>query len=154
MVEERLLAYMKHHPEDLLPKHILFYRDGVSESQYGMVRRYELSQVQEACRILSQKYQLEPPNITMLVVGKRHHTRFYPASTSADADKNLKPGLIVDHTVVTPEYQNFYLQSHDAELGRARSGHYVVIENETGYSPEKLQELVSATTKGGKIVQY
>jgi hypothetical protein len=85
------------------------------------------------------------PKITMLVVGKRHHTRFYlkidlPAGAK---NTNLNAGLIIDHTVVNPQYDNFYLQSHDSPEGTARSGDYVVIVNESGYTPELLHNTVS-----------
>ncbi len=51
---------------------------------------------------------------------------------------------------------NFYLQSHSCMdlspverpprgnyLGTARSGHYVVIVNQSGYTPDMLQDIVS-----------
>lgn len=58
----------------VLPKHIMVYRDGVSESQYQEVLNTELAQIQEAVKIYYEGQTT--PKITFLIVGKRHHTRF------------------------------------------------------------------------------
>jgi hypothetical protein len=130
------------------PQHILFYRDGVSESQYGMIYLDELPQAEAGCLAFGEaKGQKAPykPKITMLVVGKRHHTRFYPKENAPAQAKmtNLQAGLIIDHTVVTPQYHDFYLQSHDCPEGTARAGHYVVIVNESWYTPRMLHDTVN-----------
>lgn len=88
------------------------------------------------------------PNITLLVVGKRHHVRFFPVNGPrypAEAKKmkeNLYSGLVVDTTVTSPMGCDFYLQSHNSALGTARSAHYIVLLNESKYFMEQLQELV------------
>ena len=47
-------------------------------------------------------------------------------------------------TVITSPYKcDFYLQSHDRYLGTARTAHYIVLENESCYTMDKLEELVS-----------
>ena len=71
-----------------LPDKILIYRDGVSEGQYKIVLFEELSGIRRA---LDEVYGPNPhPKITILIVTKRHHTRFYPTKTE-DADKNGNP---------------------------------------------------------------
>ncbi|CAG8454469.1 1457_t:CDS:2 [Cetraspora pellucida] len=79
----------------ILPRRIIMYRDGVSESQFEMVLTHELEQIKgnmqyiymheclEACMKTEQDYR---PPITFVVVGKRHHTRFYPRH-ERDADR-------------------------------------------------------------------
>lgn len=144
MVFERLLKYQS--KQKKLPKHLLFYRDGVSESQYGMVRKEELPQIEGACRrVLAMPggNKLTMPLITLVVVGKRHHARFYPKVEPEDKNKNLPSGTVVDKALVAPKQFNFYLQSHDSPLGTARSAHYVVIENQSNYKAEQLQHVVS-----------
>ena len=47
MMRERLIEWARRH-NNTLPKKVLFYRDGVSESQYDILRRRELPQVQIA----------------------------------------------------------------------------------------------------------
>jgi eukaryotic translation initiation factor 2C len=152
MIQERIQHFYNNWNK--LPSHILFYRDGVSESQYGMVHLEELPQIKEGCRRVIASEKLPPttslPKITLLVVGKRHHTRFFPYKKSRGysigdktTDKSLPAGLIIDHTVVNAHQFSFYLQSHDSPLGTAKSGHYVVIVNESEYTSKKLQEIVS-----------
>lgn len=51
-----------------------------------------------------------------VVVQKRHHVRMFDAS-SVDARtqqglKNLEPGTVIDHTIVSPALYDFYLNSH------------------------------------------
>ena len=97
MVEERLEAYHKHN--GYLPAHILFYRDGVGEAQYGMVLEEELPQVRSACAKLVARYGGVSPMITLLVVGKRHHVRFFPDSDQQPSH-NLPSGTVVDRGVI------------------------------------------------------
>ncbi|KAK6429035.1 hypothetical protein LTR95_014820 [Oleoguttula sp. CCFEE 5521] len=71
-----------------LPTSILFHRDGVSESQYRQVREHEIPQIQtgfDAAHAylslqngLNQVQQSKPDfKLTFIVVGKRHHVRFF-----------------------------------------------------------------------------
>ncbi|KAF5870268.1 putative piwi-domain-containing protein [Botrytis fragariae] len=155
MVEERLEAY--HQYNGYLPAHILFYRDGVGEAQYGMVLEEELPQVRAACASLVAKYGEVSPLITLLVVGKRHHARFFP-DNNKQPSRNLPSGTVVDRGVVDPNRTNFYLQSHDSALGTARTGHYVLIVDEIGYGLGQLETITnlicftgSRATKGLSI---
>jgi hypothetical protein len=121
----------------VFPGHILFYRDGVSESQYGMVKDEELPQIEAACTEFG-KSDNKPswePLITLIVAGKRHHARFYPDPAGKD---NLRAASCMDSMVVAPDQFNFYLQSDDSPLGTARTGHYVVITNGSGYNAKEL----------------
>jgi eukaryotic translation initiation factor 2C len=47
MVVERLRLYKKRN--EALPERIIFYRNGVSESQFDCVLQHELPQIQRAC---------------------------------------------------------------------------------------------------------
>ncbi|TGO32040.1 hypothetical protein BHYA_0362g00020 [Botrytis hyacinthi] len=140
MVEERLEAYHQHN--GYLPAHILFYRDGVGEAQYGMVLEEELPQIRAACASLVARHEGGAPLITLLVVGKRHHARFFPDSNKHPS-RNLPSGTIVDRGVIDPNRTNFYLQSHDSGLGTARTGHYVLIIDETGYGLGRLETITN-----------
>ncbi|RAL67317.1 hypothetical protein DID88_008079 [Monilinia fructigena] len=143
MVEERLEAYHQYNGQ--LPAHILFYRDGVGETQYGMVFEEELPQVRAACASIAIKHSGRQPSITLLVVGKRHHARFFPNAevTHPASTMNLIAGTVVDRDVTDPNRTSFYLQSHDSALGTARTGHYVVIIDESRYGLEQLQSLTN-----------
>lgn len=141
MVVERLKAYKERSEAKAFPDHILFYRDGVSESQYGMVYEDELPLIRDAFEKLAGAPKDWKPKITLLVVGKRHHAKFF--RSDATSDLNLPAGSVIDKEVIHPRHTEFYLQSHDSPLGTAKTAHYVVIVNESGYTPNQLQDIVS-----------
>lgn len=121
-----------------LPSSILFYRDGVSESQFAQLMEREVTAIKNAFRALATRHN-QPATclkLTFVVVGKRHHTRFF-LKTAAESSKgthhNVKPGLLVEDIVTTPHRYCFYLQSHAAPAGTARSAHYHVLLDEMGF---------------------
>lgn len=75
------------------------------------------------------------PKITIVIVGKRHHTRFYPTDSNfvdkghfaSKADKENKipignplNGTVVDRGITMMKGWDFYLQSHVALKGTVR----------------------------------
>lgn len=74
MVRERLETWKKGHKEEL-PTNMLFYRDGISESQFPQCDDYEIGEIRKAYEHTGGDE--EDLELTFLVVGKRHHTRFY-----------------------------------------------------------------------------
>ncbi|SPO04369.1 uncharacterized protein DNG_07054 [Cephalotrichum gorgonifer] len=71
------------------------------------------------------------PRITIIVVGKRHHTRFYPTTTEdADRGSNAPAGTVVDRGITEASTSDFFLQPHTAIQGTARPAHYIVILDE------------------------
>lgn len=110
------------------PENIIIYRDGVSEGQYDMVVAEELPQLRKACRELCGE---KPPRISIVIVGKRHHTRFY-VTKADDASKSHNPpnGTVVDRGITEARAFDFFLQSHSALKGTARPAHYIVVHDE------------------------
>ncbi|KAI0179805.1 putative RNA interference and gene silencing protein [Hypoxylon sp. FL1284] len=110
------------------PRNILVYRDGVSEGQYAHVLKEELPLLRQACRELYPATEQKNgwPRITIVVVGKRHHTRFYPTT----GDENTGPGTVVDTGVTESRNWEFFMQAHDAIKGTARPIHYFVVHDE------------------------
>ncbi|KAJ7600899.1 argonaute-like protein [Mycena floridula] len=86
------------------PKRLIFYRDGVSEGQFKQVLDEELRMLKEACTELKIDAK-----ITFIVVGKRHHIRFFPDETTNDRSGNCPAGTG---------------KSHAGILGTSRSAHY------------------------------
>ncbi|KAK6430780.1 hypothetical protein LTR95_013058 [Oleoguttula sp. CCFEE 5521] len=147
MVEQRLIAY--HQRNGSLPDNLLFYRDGVSDSQFDMVKTNELPKIEAGCVQADNRLQQDiyRPKITLIVCGKRHHTRFCwtedtdPKTWMCDRSSNFVPGLVVDDRIIRNPYtQDFYLQSHAALKGTARPCHYFVIHNGMNLSVNELQE--------------
>ncbi|KAI0048173.1 Piwi-domain-containing protein [Auriscalpium vulgare] len=100
---------------------IFFYRDGVSEGEYGQVFEAESS-------------------------GKgAHHIRFFPDSNVkdnvCDRSGNVHAGFVVDTVIANPTVLDFYLQSHSGLLGTSRPGHYIVLKKADRVTIDDLQEL-------------
>ena len=108
-----------------LPENILIFRDGVSEGQYNDVLTKELPAIRRGCARLYK----QQPRITIVICGKRHHTRFYPTKP-ADADKNshnIVNGTVVDRGVTEARNWDFYLAAHSALKGTTKPCHYYII---------------------------
>lgn len=120
-------------PNACKPKRLIFYRDGVSEGQFGHVLSQELPLIQEACRELNMS-----PKITLIVVGKRHHIRLFPEE-QADKSGNCPAGTVADRGIAHPTEFDFYLQSHGGLLGTSRPAHYSVLHDENNFNSNTLQ---------------
>jgi eukaryotic translation initiation factor 2C len=156
-LEDMVLERLKHWSnvnKTTKPTAILFYRDGVSESQYAAIQAFEVRAIKSA---FDKFIKSKKPNataadcavaLTFVVVGKRHNTRFFPAARDqhqfeAKGNTNIKPGFVVDSKIVTDPNDDFYLQSHQALKGTARPAHYVMLENGIKLTSSQLQNLVS-----------
>ncbi|KAE9399799.1 argonaute-like protein [Gymnopus androsaceus JB14] len=127
----------KKSPQSAVPKRIIFYRDGVSEGQFKQVLEQELTALKKACTSLGINTQ-----ITFIVVGKRHHIRFFPANErEGDQSGNCPAGTVVDREIGHPTELDFYLQSHGGLLGTSRPAHYSILHDENKFSPDALQSL-------------
>ena len=130
LMVERLQAYQKKMGQ--LPERIIVYRDGVSEvcfgyrspyrekltiiqGQYDLLRDKELSRIREALDKFNTKARggkPYKPTISIIVCGKRHHSRF--PGTSPDVlmrNGNTVPGVVVDKGVTDIYNFDFYLQA-------------------------------------------
>lgn len=145
MFKERLTLWEKHN-RGALPERIIIYRDGVSEGQYRTLLHDELPQVRAACK---EKYAGgRSPQISIIVCGKRHHTRFYPTNEK-DADMynggNPLSGTVVDRGVTMEKGWDFFLQAHSALQGTAKPTHYVIIHDENGMKADQMEAMVSCS---------
>ncbi|XP_002522490.2 protein argonaute 7 [Ricinus communis] len=127
-----------------LPKRIIFFRDGVSETQFHKVLQEELQAIREAC----SRFPGYRPPITFAVVQKRHHTRLFPCETDLASiqnqfyDENIPPGTVVDTVITHPKEFDFYLCSHWGVKGTSRPTHYHVLWDENQFTSDELQKLV------------
>jgi eukaryotic translation initiation factor 2C len=95
MLKERLNAWKEKSSPKSYPKNILYFRDGVSESQYSQVRENEVNKINEVFTEL----KADSPRIMAITCTKRHHTRFYPRpGVNSDIldvrTGNTKPGKL------------------------------------------------------------
>lgn len=128
MFKSRLLLWRERNKT--LPENILVYRDGVSEGQYDIVLDQELPALRAACKVVysAPDTKASKPRITIIIVGKRHNTRFYPTKMEeADRGGNPMNGTVVDRGVTEARNWDFFLQAHAAIQGTARPVHYYVV---------------------------
>ncbi|KAJ0788523.1 putative Piwi domain, ribonuclease H-like superfamily [Helianthus annuus] len=82
------------------------------------------------------------PSVTYIVMQKRHHTCFFPATPENGLrNGNIFPGTVVDTHVCHPHEFDFYLCSHPGTKGTSRPMHYDVLFDENNMSPDDLQML-------------
>ena len=128
LFKSRLLLWKK--KNNSFPDNILVYRDGVSEGQYDIVVDEELPALRAACKGVypAPDTKAGKPKITIIIVGKRHNTRFYPTKKEeADRGGNPVNGTVVDRGVTEARNWDFFLQAHAAIQGTARPAHYYVV---------------------------
>jgi hypothetical protein len=89
------------------------------------------------CMILQACASTQPdgnyrPRIVYVVVQKRHHVRLFDASQGQL--RNVEPGTVIDHTIVSPAVHDFYLNSHKdiqgaggSNVAMARNGLYALL---------------------------
>ena len=130
--------------QNKLPKRIIFFRDGVSETQFYKVLNDELEAIKSAC----SKFPGYKPPITFAVVQKRHHTRLFPKETDPSStrnqvfDENIPPGTVVDSVITHPKEFDFYLCSHWGVKGTSRPTHYHVLWDENKFTSDEFQKVV------------
>ncbi|UJO17421.1 uncharacterized protein CLAFUR5_06458 [Fulvia fulva] len=145
MLSERLDLWVK--KNRTLPTKIVVYRDGVSEGQYNLVLQHELPSFEKT---FEKRYGAKDkwPKIAIIIVGKRHHTRFYP-TRQEDADYNPQrdkgswnplPGTVVDRGIAHKVLREFWLQAHQGLQGTARPAHYVVIKDDISFEADELEQ--------------
>ena len=164
MMIERLQLWRQKNPS--LPENIIVYRDGVSEGQYQMILTTELDSINAAIAKLYPP-KGKKPKITIVVVGKRHHTRFYPTRVEdiaaeakpaignkpgKPANGNPKNGTVVDRGVTSERQWDFFLQAHHGLQGTARPAHYVVLKDDIKFTANKMEHLVSSPSRFTNIL--
>ncbi|KAM6221050.1 piwi-like protein 2 [Rhynchocyon petersi] len=118
-----------------LPEKIVVYRDGVSDGQLKTVANYEIPQLQK-CFEAFENYQ---PKMVVFVVQKKISTNLYLAATEHFVTPS--PGTVVDHTITSCEWVDFYLLAHHVRQGCGIPTHYICVLNTANLSPDHMQRL-------------
>lgn len=126
--------------QNMKPLRIIFYRDGVSEGQFTEVLHHEVAAIQQACSEMAAGCEYQP-SITFIIVGKRHHTRLFPADPREGVGKsgNCPAGTVVDTEIVHKREFNFYLLSHEGIQGTSKPSLYHVLWDDNRWSSDDLQ---------------
>lgn len=140
LVQEVVKSYMAR--KNKLPTSIIIMRDGVSDGQLDVVIERELDQVLGKLNQLKER----KPKLTCLVVQKRHKQRFMREQPVQDRrgnnDYNIKPGTVVDNTVVHPTHHTFYLAAHKAIKGTSRPAHIYFRYDENNFGLDEAQQMI------------
>jgi len=122
------------------PRKLIMFRDGVSEGQFQTVMAMELTAIREACKSMGDgTYR---PEITYIVVQKRHHTRFFPADNNKyPKNGNALAGTVIDKGINHPTEGDFYLLSHEGIQGTSRPCHYHVLWDDNKMTADDLEQL-------------
>ncbi|KAG8529183.1 uncharacterized protein KY384_005818 [Bacidia gigantensis] len=126
-----------------MPKHVYYFRDGVSEAQYIPLLENEVADIKQAFYEKCNNEKKYMPKFTVVVCEKRHHIRFFPPQgPGSDKNGNPVPGTLVERDVTRPFEYDMYLNSHSAIQGTARPTHYQVLLDDAKVPVNQLHQLL------------
>jgi len=109
-----------------LPELIVFYRDGVGESQTNFIMDKELPDINETFTNMYGKGN--EPKFTEILVNKRIDDRFF-----LNRRYNPEPGTMIYSDVVSDNFE-FLLIPHKVTVGTVTPTKYFVVTDNTGMS--------------------
>ncbi|KAF4556208.1 Piwi domain-containing protein 2 [Elsinoe fawcettii] len=124
------------------PKHLYYFRDGVSEGQFASVLNQEVRDMKEIIKSVNPKADVK---FIVIIATKRHHVRMFPNPSdqgSSDKNGNPLPGTVIETAVTHPFENDWFMCNHVALKGTARPTHYHCLVNEAGISNEDLMTLI------------
>ncbi|KAJ6224924.1 hypothetical protein RDWZM_003469 [Blomia tropicalis] len=121
------------------PQNVIVFRDGVSDGQFKSVEQYEIPMIVNSFKKVDTQCKL-----TVIIIQKRHHTRFALAKQDTNGRKptyNVPMGTVVDTEIVDPTLKVFYLNSHFSPLGTSKPTKYIVLRDDLLLSTDQVQHL-------------
>ena len=119
----------------LSPRRIIFYRDGVGNTQFPMVREREVAGIRRACQSVGGAFY--NPALVFVIIQKRNHLRMF--SQGGRQIENVIPGTVVDKDITSSTAFDFYLCSHYGLKGTSRPTHYHILHDDLKLSADELQ---------------
>ncbi|KAL6456416.1 hypothetical protein MHYP_G00349600 [Metynnis hypsauchen] len=129
-----LKAYWKYN--NCLPSRNIEYRDGVGDGTLQSVVNYEVPQIMQSIKTMSEDYV---PKLTVVVVKKRSASRFFARIDGKLS--NPPPGTVIDTEVTRPEWYDFFIVSQAVRMGSICPTHYNVVFDSSGLKPDHMQRL-------------
>ena len=126
-----------------LPTNFIIYRDGVGDAQRNQVLNSEIPQLEEAIKQLYRDQETKPA-ITVVVVNKRIHQRFFVKEANGRL-VNPPSGCIIDQGLVDTHLDDkqfdFYLTPSFANQGCVLPTHFYVPRNDSDLSRVDIEIL-------------
>lgn len=123
----------------LIPKKIIVYRDGLSDSQQKLAINYEIPAIKEVL------VEYKNTKFTYFIANKKVSWRFFESNKGSI--NSAGPGMVIDHTITSKaSYSNFYMVSQIARQGAASPSHYHILYSDEDLSKEK-SNLIKLTYK-------
>ncbi|XP_051897227.1 piwi-like protein 2 isoform X2 [Pristis pectinata] len=119
-----------------LPDKIAVYRDGVSDGLLSTVTDYEIPQFLKCFEVFSDYH----PKMMVIVVQKRIGTNLY-AKTESGRLEVPPPGTVLDHTITSKEWTEFFLLAHTVRWGCGMPTRYICVFNTLNLNPDHIQRL-------------
>lgn len=149
LIRPHLNAYLKRHRE--LPDRIIYYRTGGDEGflKYEL-KEFEVASIKQAYAAFRSSKE---PKVTVVTVNRQEKVHFFRCDKPKASDASCPFGTVVDNTVTSPYYHDFFLQSHSlprkkvdgnaskpaSSVGTARPTHYIVAHDENNLSADAVQ---------------
>lgn len=140
MFLEILERYIK--VEKKLPDRVIFYRDGVGQSFIETIMQQEVSSI---ISVLEQKYTINRPKITVILVTKRISDKF---ALDVKPLANPPSGTVIESSVVEPDKATFFMISQKVTQGTANPTKYQIVYDEANSKFEHLIKLTRNLTWG------
>ncbi|KAH7723288.1 WAGO-2 protein [Aphelenchoides avenae] len=149
IVENCVKRYVenRHQP----PKRLVIFRNGTSEGQFASILRFEVPFIRNALQQSGAPECL----LTLLVPQKMHKVRIFPETETkgaSPAETNIKPGTVVDTGLVHPMYNEYYLNSHQAIQGSAKTPRYTVLVDENEFPMDIIESITYDLSFSHQIV--
>lgn len=112
------------------PPMVVYFRDGVSDSQIPELLDGEVKLIKEHIATFHGK-------LTVVLAQKRHHTRFFPVGHTNDRNGNIEPG-----TVVESGPGSAFVCGHGALQGTVRPSHFRVISDDNNLTADEFHGLI------------
>ena len=138
-MEEMMVKQLRRFYElngQLVPRRIIFYRDGVGNSQFAIIKEREIGAIRRACKIVGGDQYM--PELVFIVVQKRNHCRLFREAAEGTIE-NAPPGTVVDTVITTASQFDFYMCSHYGMLGTSRPTHYHVLNDDIKLNADEIQ---------------
>ena len=132
---EKALSYYEG-ANGYLPESIIVFRDGVSDGQFEFVKAYEVEQFKEAFKRFKPGYE---PKFSFVIVCKRITAKFF--KYHGGLLQNAPPGSVLDNAVTNMYMYDYYVVSQFCREGTSTPSHYIVLEDNSGLSPDLMQRL-------------